>query len=68
MSNIQISSTDLGLYNDLCIDGRNTPYNLFLKLQGGGSNNTPGLDGGRWYGLRPLHNSKYSHKDLSNEG
>ena len=41
-----------------------------LKLQGreGGSNNNPGLDGGRWYGLRPLYNSKYSHQDLSNEG
>ena len=46
------------------------PKISFLKLQGreGGSNNNPRLDGGRWYGLRPLYNSKYSHQDLSNEG
>ena len=45
------------------------PEILFLKLQGrGGSNNTLGLDGGRLYGLRPSHNSKYSHQYLSNEG
>ena len=31
------------------------PKISFLKLQGGGggSNSTQGLDGGRWYGLRP---------------
>ena len=33
------------------MDGR-LPKTSFLKLQGrGGSNNTPGLDGGRLYGL-----------------
>ena len=48
------SATNQHIGKDLYINGRNTPIDFIFEIRrwGGGSNNTPGLDRGRWYGLR----------------